>query len=85
MNISKTEISAGIAICQLFMVEAEQPKHRRVEIVHVYAIFDGGEAKLVGRSVDKPLLDSATRHPGSKAVMIMIAAIHFPGVRTRLW
>ena len=43
----------------------------------------GLETEVVGRAIDLSALDAASRHPHRKAVMVVVAAIDFPRVRSR--
>src|SRR5690606_12485493 len=51
VDVRQTEVAAGIAVGQFFVVKAEQPEHCGVQVVNVNAVLDGTEAELVRRSV----------------------------------
>src|SRR4051794_39836462 len=63
MHIRQPEISAGVAICELLVIEAEQVKDRRVEVVDVDLLLFGPEAEFVGGAVDVTALHAAAGHP----------------------
>ena len=62
-------------------VEAKLVQQRGVDIRHVMTVFDGVEAKLVGRTVDDSSLDPTAGHPCREAEGMMIAAV--PSLRSR--
>ena len=51
-RIGEPEVTPGIAIRQLHVIEAHQRQHRGVEVVNVHAVFRGVVAKVVGGAVD---------------------------------
>ena len=54
MNISQAEIPACISVGQTLMVEPEQVKHGRMEVVHMDRFLDGLETEGVGCTVNVP-------------------------------
>ena len=59
MYIGKPEVAASIAKSELFMVESEQVKQRRVEVMNMDAVHFGAEAEFVGHTVDRSAFDAA--------------------------
>jgi len=57
------------------VVDAKQMKHRRVQIVHLAAVFDRTISKFVGCSVRETSANAAARHPDAKAEWIVIASV----------
>ena len=55
------------------MVEPEQPKHGRVQIVDMHLVFDRAKAELVGRAVGDAAFDSAARHPNAEGLVIVVS------------
>src|SRR5262245_29844536 len=49
-------------------------ENRRMQVVHVRAILDGIETKLVRLADDRARLHAATRKPHGKGVYVMVAA-----------
>src|SRR6266849_4073476 len=45
------------------MIQAEQRKHRHVEVVNVHAVLHGVITKLIGRAIDGAGLHAAACHP----------------------
>ena len=62
------------------MVETEAMKHRRVEVVDVNFIGDGGSAEFVGRAVDGAAFDAAAGHDYREGFSVMIAARVFVAI-----
>ncbi len=63
------------------MIEAEEVKNRRVQIMNMHAVFDGGEAEFVGRAVDVAGFHAAAGHPHGETVVVVVAPVHLPGIR----
>ena len=53
-------VHTGVKVGEPGVIEAHQVQNRRVQIGDVAAIFDGGEAQLVGRA-DRPVRLSRPR------------------------
>ena len=47
-DIREAEIASGVPKGELLVIEAEQMKKRRVQIVHVDLLLRGCEAEIVG-------------------------------------
>src|SRR5579863_3517888 len=73
--IGEPEIPAGVAVGEFLVIESEQVQQRRVQVMHVYLVLRGGEAELVGRSMDVAAFDAATGDPHREAIGIMVPAI----------
>ena len=80
MDVGEAEVAPTVSIGEFFVIEAQEMEHGGVEVVDVDFVFHGGEAEVVGRSVDVTALDTASGHPGGEAVVVVIAAIDFTGV-----
>src|ERR1700722_4068305 len=50
--------------------------------MNVDGLLDGGEAEFVGRAMDVAAFYTAAGHPHGKAVVIVVAPINLPGVRS---
>ncbi len=74
VNIGQPEVASGVAIRQLFVIEAEQVQDGGVQVVHVDRVFDRGKAELIGGAVDMARTDTAPGHPDGEAVVVVIAA-----------
>ena len=72
--VGETEVAAGVAIGELFVIQARGVQQRRVEIVHVHLIRDGVVAEFVRRSVCQTALEAAAGEPDGEAGGIVIAA-----------
>ncbi len=60
---------------QALEVEAQEVKHRCVEIGDTHAIGHGLVAKFVGSAVDVARLDAAAGEPAAEAARVVVAAI----------
>ncbi len=84
MHVGQTEVAAGVAVGEAFVVEAEEFQQRGVQVVDVDRVFDRFEAEFVGGSVDVAAAHSAAGQPHREAVMIVVAAVDLAGVRAGL-
>ena len=58
------------------MIEAEAVEHRRVEVVDVDLVGDGGGAEFIGRAVDGAALDAAAgQHDGERLGVVVAAGV----------
>src|SRR5262245_48969396 len=80
VDISETEVAAGVAEGEFFVIETEQPQDCGVQIVDVDFVFDGRKSELIRRAVDIAATDAATRQPHAEAVVVVIAAIDLAGI-----
>src|SRR5262249_6943917 len=60
---------------ELLVVDAEQVKHRGVEVVDVARVLDDVVTEVVGLAVDRPALRAAAGHPHGEAARVVIAAV----------
>src|SRR5271154_799857 len=56
-------------------------QQRGMQVVHVNFVLRGGEAELIGRTVDMAGLEASARHPHRKPVGIVIASAYGSVVR----
>lgn len=75
MHIGQTEIAAGVAVDQLFVIETQQMQDRRVQVVNVNSTFNSVPAQLIGRPMNVARFDAATRQAHREAVVIVIATV----------
>ena len=73
--IRKAEIAAGVAVGELFVVDAKDMKKRGMQVVDGDALVDGAEAELVGGAVAGSPLEAAAGHEHGEAVWVMVAAV----------
>ena len=52
VHVGQAEVAAGVAIGELFVVEAQEVEQGGVQVVNVDLVFDGLEAQVVGGAVD---------------------------------
>ena len=63
VHVGQAEVSAGVAVGELFVVEAEEVEDRGVQVVDVHLVLDGLEPEVVGGAVDVTPFDAAAGHP----------------------
>ena len=51
MHIGEPEITACVTVRELFMVETQRVKQRRMEIMHVHLVGDGVVPKFVSLAI----------------------------------
>ena len=81
MHIGQAEVAAGMAEGELLVVEAEQVKHGRVQIMDVHLLVHCAKTKFICRAMHVTAARAAAGQPYGEPVMIMIAAVDLPGVR----
>ena len=74
MDIGETPFYPIMVKAETLVIDTEEIKNRRVEIVHCHLVFHGLIPKLVGRSVTEGRFHACAGHPRSKAPRIMITA-----------
>ncbi len=77
VDVGQSKITAGVAVGELFVVEAEAVEHGGVEVVDVDAVFDGLESEVVGGAVDVAAFDASTGEYGGETVMVVVASVYF--------
>jgi hypothetical protein len=73
-DIRQAEVAALVVVREPLVVQAEQVKDRRLQIVDVNGIARDAEAELVGLAVCDARLDAAARHPHGVGDGVMVAA-----------
>ena len=73
MHIRQPERAAVKSISQLLVIEAEQVKNRRVQIVHVDLVLHGEVAELIRRPEREARLHARARQPDGEAAGIVVA------------
>src|SRR4051812_49371277 len=75
VDVGEPEVAAAVAVGELLVVDAHQMQDRRVQVVHVDLVGDGGDAELVGGAVDVAPLDAAAGEPHGEARAVVVAAL----------
>src|SRR5262249_20443798 len=70
-------IAAGVAIGQLFVIEAQQVEHRGVKVMNMHRVLDSFVAEFIRGAVNVTPLYAASSEPNGESVMIMIAPFTF--------
>ena len=81
MDVGQPHVAAAEAVGQSLVVDAQQVKHRGVQVVDLDLVLDGVVAVIVGGAVDGAALDSAAGEPHGEAIGIVIAAVGSLGHR----
>ena len=82
-DIGEAEISSGVAIGELLVIEPEQRQNRGVKVVDMNFICDRLKSVFVRRTMDIAALNTATGHPGSKAMVVEVSAVDLSGICAR--
>ena len=75
MHIRQTEAAALVEVGQAFVVNAQQPQHRGVEVVNVDATFRDVVTEIVRLAINQARLHPAARHPSGEAARMMVAPV----------
>ena len=75
MHIGQTVITALESVGQPLVIDAQQMKQRRVQIVDVHSVLDDIEREGVRFTVDRAWSDSATSHPNGKASSMVVTPV----------
>src|SRR5208282_1865855 len=60
---------------QFRVLDAEQSQHRRMEVVDIDRILDGGIPQFVRRAINHPGLGPAAAHPDAEPGVVVIAPV----------
>src|SRR5437773_5331230 len=74
VHIRQTIVAPLETIGQFRVIEPEEVKNRRVQIVHVNFVFHRVEAEVICLAIDDAGLDPAPGEPHGVAVRMMVAA-----------
>jgi len=77
VDIGKAEMPALELEGQLLVIDAQQVQDGGLKVMNVDFVVHGVEADIVGGSMGDARLDSASSHPGSKGVGVMVTAPAF--------
>src|SRR5262245_9343906 len=80
-DIRQSEIAAGIAVSQAFVIESEEMQYRRVQVVNVDFVLGGKIAVVVGASPAQAPFDAPAGQPHREPLRIVIATIGALGGR----
>ena len=74
VDIGQTEVTAGVAVGQSFVVETHEVQNRRVQVMNVHRVLDSLKTKFIGRAVDDSPLHPATGEDHREAGRVVVAA-----------
>src|SRR5204862_8215008 len=84
VHVGEPEVAALILERQLRMLDAQQVKDRRLEIMDVDRVLLDVVAEFVGLAEGEAGLHAAARHPDREAARVMVASDVFPVVEIAL-
>lgn len=73
-DIGESEVAAGVAEGELFVIESEEVQDGGVEIVDVHAVMNGAKPEFVRFSPCHAAADTATGEERGEAVMVVVAS-----------
>ena len=65
VHVGQAKIATGVAVGELFVVEAEQVQEGGVEIVNVHAVVGGEITEFIGGAMDNARSHAAGRTPAA--------------------
>lgn len=74
-DIGQPEVAAAVGISQFFVIEAELVQDCGVQVVNVDFVFNRGESKVVGCSVNRATFDTASGQPHRESVGVVVSAV----------
>ena len=75
MHIGETEVAALESVGELRVIEAEQMKDCRVQVVNMDGVASDVESKIIGRPMRIAALHAAASHPHAEAAIVVIPTI----------
>ena len=82
MHIGETEVAAGVAEGELFVIETELVEDGGMQVMHVDFAIDGHMADVVGEAVGEAGFEAATGDPDGEAERVVVATgAVFLGIR----
>lgn len=74
VHVGEAALDAVVIKAELLVIEPEQVKGGRVQVVAVRGIFLGSESEIIAAAVGGASFDAAACHPGREGTGIVIAA-----------
>ena len=74
MHVGEAEITAGVAVGEALVVDAEEVKDGGVDVVDIDGSFDGEVAEVVEHAVAGAGTQTSAGHPDGEAPGMMVAA-----------
>ena len=73
-KVGEAVVTALETVGQSFVVDSEQMKHRRVQIVHGDGILGDVETQFVGSAIFEPFFHTGAGHPEGETLPVVIPA-----------
>lgn len=64
MDVGQAVVSAGVAVGEMLVVEAQQVQDGRVKVMNVDAVSSDGDSEFVRRTMHDSAFRSSTGQPG---------------------
>ena len=74
-DVRKPTVAAFEKEIQFLVVKPQERKHRRVQVIDVYFVFNSMKSQVIGGADDLAAADAATGHPGGETVRVVVAAV----------
>lgn len=84
VNIGEAEVASAVAVGQGFVIEAQKVEKGGVEVVDVDLVLHGGEAEVIGGTMNVSTLDPSAGHPGGKSVVVVVASVDLASIGSGL-
>ena len=78
--VGEAVVATGVAVRQLFVIQAHELQDRGVEIVNVNGLLHGFHAVFVGGTVDDAALHPGPRKPGTERPIVVLPPRVFDGI-----
>ena len=75
VDICQSEITASVAMREPLVVKSHEMQHGGVQIVEMDFALDGAVPKVVRCTVGESRLDTATGHPSTETLLLMLASM----------
>jgi hypothetical protein len=73
-NVGQAKIPTVVTISQFGVIEAQQSQNGGVQVMDLDSVFHCLGAEFVGCAINSAAFGPATRHPGAKALIVVVAA-----------
>lgn len=81
--IGQSEIPSRVTVSKFLMIESHQVEDRRLQVMHMDAVFDRGKSEFIGSAVNVTSANTTPCHPHAEAIVVVVATVHFALVGAR--
>src|SRR5205814_6208804 len=75
MHIGQPEIAAAVVEGEFLVIEAQQVKNRRVQIMHMHTVLNGVVSEFIGGAMNDAAFYTAASQPHAEPKAVMIPAL----------